>query len=185
VKPKTTAERLAERNGYHKAPPQDKREPSAPEPWAEPVPFNALDALPRFPADLLPPWLRAWVVAEAEATQTPPDLAGNLALAVAGAALARKVRVAVRPGWVEPANVFTVVSLPPGERKSAVFDHATAPLRDHEAAEKQRMAPVIAELACEHRVMVAKLKTLEGKAAKEEDPAEAKRLRQEARELAK
>jgi hypothetical protein len=156
-----------------------------PEPWAEPVPFSALDALPPFPSDLLPPWLREWVVAEAGATQTPSDLAGNLALAIAGAALARRVRVLVRPGWCEPANVFTVVSLPPGDRKSAVFAHATVPLLDHEAAERQRMGPIIAELASEHRVMEAKLKGLESKAAKEEAPAEVERLRQEARELAK
>jgi hypothetical protein len=47
------------------------------------------------------------------------------------------------------------------------------------------MAPVITELACERRVMEAKLKGLEAKAAKAEDAAEVHRLRQEAKELAK
>jgi hypothetical protein len=126
-----------------------------------------------------------WVLAEAEATQTPPDLAGNLALALAGAALAGKVRIRIRDDWVEPANIFTVTSLPPGERKSAVFADATAPLREHERAEQARMAPIIAEKASEHRVMEAKLKALELKAAKAEDLAEAHKLKEQAKEQAK
>jgi hypothetical protein len=151
----------------------------ASEPWALPVPFHQPGDLPPFPAALLPPWLAAWVLAEAEATQTPPDLAGCLALAVAGAAVARKVRVRIRDGWTEPADIFAVVSLPPAERKSAVFAHATAPLLDYEAAERQRMAPLIAEKASEHRVLEARLKALETKLAKSDDAAEADRLRDE------
>ena len=123
------------------------------EPWARPVPFNQLGDVPPFPAGHLPPWLAQWVLAESQATQTPPDLAGNLALAEVGAALARRVRLVVRPGWREPANIFTVVGLLPGERKSAVFADATAPLVEYEQAEQERMAPLIAEQASEHRVM--------------------------------
>jgi hypothetical protein len=159
------------------------------EPWAPPLPLSHQGDVPPFPPELLPPWLSQWVLAEAEATQTPPDLAGNLALAIAGAALARKVRVRVRGGWSEPANIFTVVSLPPGDRKSAVFGHALAPLLDHEAAEVQRMAPVIAEAQCEHLLMEKKLQHLLQKAAKkgdaEEDVAEAAELRRQAKDLAK
>jgi hypothetical protein len=156
-----------------------------PEPWSKPVPFGRPGDVPPFPVNVLPPWLSSWVVAEAEATQTPPDLAGCLALAIAGAGLARKVRVNVRNGWYEPANVFTVVSLPPGDRKSAVFSDAMAPVVEHEQTERERMQPIIAELASEHRVMEAKLKATELKAAKSEDPNEANRLRQDAKRLAK
>jgi hypothetical protein len=155
------------------------------EPWAPPVPFNQLGDVPSFPVPLLPAWLAEWVSAEAEATQTPPDLAANLALPVAGAALARKVRALIRDGWREPVNIFNVVTLPPGERKSAVFADTTAPLLEHEQTEQEQMAPIIAEKASEHRVMEAKLKKLETDAAKAKEPAEAASLRQEAKELAK
>jgi hypothetical protein len=155
------------------------------EPWARPVHFNRVGQVPPFPAGHVPPWLADWVLAEAEATQTPPDLAGNLALALAGAALARKVRVVIRPGWREPANIFTVVSLPPGERKSAVFADATTPLVEYEQAEQARAAPLIAEKASERRVMEERLKGIERKAAKENDPAKAHSLRREAKDLAK
>ena len=156
-----------------------------PEPWAPPVPFNRLAEAPPFPTHLLPQWLSEWVAAEAEATQTPPDLAGSLALACAGAAIAGAVRVRIRDDWMEPANIFTVVALPPGDRKSAVFADATAPLREHERQERERMAPVFAEKASEHRVMEHQLKALELKAAKEEDDQKASQSRKDAKDLAK
>jgi hypothetical protein len=187
---KSVAERLKSQLGSLNGHAPKAADPT-PEPWAPPLPLSRQGDVPAFPAELLPPWLSQWVLAEAEATQTPADLAGNLVLAIAGAALARKVRVRVRPGWTEPANIFVEVSLPPGDRKSAVFAHATGPLLDHEAAERQRMESVIAELASEHRVMEARLKWLETKVAKAdraaegEDAAEVAGLRHEAKELAK
>jgi hypothetical protein len=156
-----------------------------PEPWAPPVPFTAPGSLPPFPVDKLPFWLAAWVEAEAIATQTPPDLAGNLAIAVVAAALACKARALIRGGWREPANIFTVTSLPPGERKSAVFRAALEPVLEHAQDEQDRMTPVIAELASVHRMMEKELENVERKAAREEDPTERLRLREDAKRLAK
>ena len=55
----------------------------------------------------------------------------------------------VRPGWREPLNLFTVVAMPPGSRKSAVFAAMTGPLLDAERAliEQTRPAIIQAELA--------------------------------------
>jgi replicative DNA helicase len=50
--------------------------------WEPPVPFGATGNLPAFPVQVLPGWLGEHVAAVATATQTPPDLAGMLALAV-------------------------------------------------------------------------------------------------------
>ena len=36
------------------------------------MPFNRPGTLPAFPVNVSPPWLGHWVLAEAEATQTPP-----------------------------------------------------------------------------------------------------------------
>jgi len=168
------------------------------EPWAKPLPFGRPGDVPSFPVNVLPRWLSNWVRAEAEATQTPPDLAGCLALAIAGAGLARKARVRVRDGWTEPVNIFATVALLPGDRKTAVFGDALAPVVEYEAQEKERMEPVIAELACEHRILEARLRSLEQKAAKAKDGRdeenvaaagaqrkEAEELRRQAKELAK
>src|SRR4029453_6157610 len=50
--------------------------------WEPPVPIGVAGELPSFPVEVLPGWLGEDVAAVATATQTPPDLAGMLALAV-------------------------------------------------------------------------------------------------------
>ena len=67
------------------------------EPWEAPVPFPDEIKLPPFPTDKLPPWMADYIVAEALATQTPPDLAGMLTLGVAGGGSPRKSRSSFVP----------------------------------------------------------------------------------------
>jgi hypothetical protein len=108
-----------------------------------------------------------------------------LVLAVCAAALARKFRVLVRPGWSEPLNLFCVTALPPGDRKSAVFTDAIAPVRAFEKEEQDRLAPEIAEKASEHRLLEQRLKALEERAAKCNKPDERKKHQDEARQVAR
>ncbi|GAA3010945.1 hypothetical protein Sfulv_31820 [Streptomyces fulvorobeus] len=53
--------------------------------------------------------------------------------------------VHVRGNWREPTNLYTVVALPPGNRKSAVFALLTNPLYEAEKQLKAAMKPVIVE----------------------------------------
>src|SRR6266536_3106847 len=108
----------------------------------EPVPLSARRMLPPFPIDALPGWVADMVAAVAEASQTPPDLAGCLALACVATAAGGRVVVEVRPGWREPTNLFTVVALPPGARKSTVFTTMTAALLDAQRTMKEISAPL-------------------------------------------
>jgi hypothetical protein len=85
-----------------------------------------------FPVAALPDVLRAWVDAEATATQTPRDLPAVVALATVSACVAKKVEVEVRDGWREPLNTYWLVALEPGNRKSAVFRDAVEPLLRYE-----------------------------------------------------
>jgi len=157
--------------------------PAEPEPdWEEPIPFGQASHVPAFPVSLLPGWMRDWVIAESEATQTPRDLSAMLALAIGGAALARKYRVQIRNGWTEPTNIYTVTALPPGDRKSAVFENAMAPVLDAERAEQERLAPVIAERAAEHRVLEGQRKAAEDQAAKGKNGADYRKLAREVAE---
>jgi hypothetical protein len=153
--------------------------------WEEVLPLGGDDVTPEFPTELLPDGLRAWVEAEAQALQVPADLPACLTLAIAGAGLAGKIRAGPRQGWTEPLNLFTVVSLPPGERKSRVFADALAPVQEAEGRAQEDMQATIAEKASEHRVLENKLKVLEAKAAKGEDPTEAAGYKQEAKQLAR
>ena len=102
--------------------------------WERPVPLSAVPALPSFPVGIYPPWLAAEVTAVAEFTQTPPDLAGTIVLSVLACALGGRARVEMRPGWLEPCNLYTAVAMPPGSRKSPVHSVLTAPVLAAEAA---------------------------------------------------
>ena len=134
--------------------------------WTPPLPLVDGGALPEFPLVALPDWCAAFADALAEATQTPPDLAGMLILACLATCAAGRVRVEVRPGWEEPLNLFTLVALPPGERKTAVFDAATAPLADHERERGEELAPVITEAAIRSRALERAVEAAQTEAAK-------------------
>jgi hypothetical protein len=152
-------------------------------PWESPVPFHEF-TLPAFPINVLPEPLQRYVVALAQATQTPFDLAGMLVLAVCACALAKKVMVCIRPGYVEPVNLFVTVILPPGNRKSTVFAEVTAPIQAFEEAETQRMEALIAAAESQYRIAEKALQQGEMRAAKAESVAERRQLQEEAKAMA-
>ncbi|MDL4777600.1 DUF3987 domain-containing protein [Actinomadura xylanilytica] len=136
--------------------------------WPEPAPLSAAPELPTFPAWAFPDWLGEYVAGLAEITQTPTDLAGSLALAVLGVAGGGKVWVR-GPGWTEPTNLFTLVVLPPGNRKSEVYKHMTAPIRTAEALLIDQAKPLIAEAVIAHRIAEAHADKTEKAAANAAD----------------
>ncbi|MFF3841260.1 DUF3987 domain-containing protein [Streptomyces sp. NPDC001930] len=105
---------------------------TVPAAWPEPIPLDRQPKLPPFPVHALPGWVSEFVVALAEETQTPVDLAGALALSVLATAAGGRAVVQVRGRWHEPTNLFVVVALGPANRKSAVFSAMTAPLYEAE-----------------------------------------------------
>lgn len=133
--------------------------------WESPIPFHQFK-LPSFPTLTFPGWLREFVEAEATATQTPVDLAAMLALSVVAAACAKKVIVQVKTGYHEPVNIFTVTSLSPGNRKTAVFAATTKPLEDYEYSEAKRTAGEIAQAKTAYKIKESTLKRLQEQAAR-------------------
>jgi hypothetical protein len=160
-------------------------EAAQPEVWDEPLPLDQPPPPPAFPTCEFPAWWGDWIEATAHATQTPPDLAGMLSLATAGAALATRFAIEVRDGWVEPPNLFTVTALSVGERKSEVFRRVREPVAAHEKTAKMAAGPIIAAEQAEHDLLEARLKSLTVRAAKEDDDMERDRLRQQMRQAAR
>jgi replicative DNA helicase len=120
--------------------------------WAPPVPFGVAGELPAFPVEVLPGWVGEYVAAVATATQTPPDLAGMLALAVLATVAAGAVEVEPRPGWREPLCLFVAVGMDAGTRKSSVFTALTRPVADYERQQATTALPGITETAVLHRI---------------------------------
>ena len=113
--------------------------------WSPLIPLGRGRHLPVFPAELLPGWVAEQAFAVAEFTQTPIDAAASIALACLSTAAGGRAEVEVRGSWREPTNLFTVVVLPPGSRKSAVFAAMVGPILIAEKALVERTAPAIIE----------------------------------------
>ncbi|WP_238412378.1 YfjI family protein [Saccharothrix deserti] len=128
------------------------------EPWETPAPLTgrAAAGLPAFPLDVLPGWLADQVAGIATETQTPPDLAGCIGLAALSTAAGGRAEVAVRGLWREPVNLYVVVALPPGARKSPVFSAMTSPLLQVERELVERTTPLIATAELERKIAHAR-----------------------------
>ncbi|WP_335991686.1 DUF3987 domain-containing protein [Glycomyces sp. MUSA5-2] len=122
------------------------------EAWPAPVPLTEARALPAFPAACLPDWVGDMVEAVAEATQTPTDLAGSIALAALSTAAQGRLAVQAGPDWAEPCNLFTCTALPPGNRKSSVFAAMVRPILDAEATLAEEARPRIIEAVTEAEI---------------------------------
>ena len=107
--------------------------------WSPAIPLRQR-ATPDLPIDAFPPDWAEFIVALAAHTQTPPDLAACISLAVVATACARRVEVEVRPCWREPINLYVAVVLPPANLKSPVFAECAAPLFEHERNEAERLS---------------------------------------------
>ncbi|MEV0387894.1 YfjI family protein [Nonomuraea sp. NPDC050643] len=122
--------------------------------WDPPVPLNARAALPSFPAHTLPAWAGDFTTALAEETQTPVDLAGCIVLSAISTAAGGRALVNVRGTWCEPVNLFIVVAMPPGSRKSPVFRAIVGPLQAAEKALQEKVRPIITERQLAQKVAV-------------------------------
>jgi len=150
--------------------------------WQAPVPFSEY-TLPDFPLNALPRWLADMVEAEAEATQTPVDLPGCLALAMLATTLQKKFVAQIKPGWVEPLNLWVSVAMDPAHRKSAVFGHMIAPLEDYERRETKLLEPQIEEIKLRREIIEKRIDALKKAAAKEAGPTGRAKIQSEILEL--
>ena len=139
-------------------------------------PFEPLDPFfipfrkEEFPVDMLPAPAADMVSAVAESTQTTLDMAGTCVLAVLATAVQGKAHIQMKPGWVEPLNLFCLVVAEPGERKSAVLAQMKQPLEDYEQKANEALRLSIERSRSEQRTLEARRGNLEKKLANGEDP---------------
>ena len=139
--------------------------------WEPPTPLGVVDlgAGPVFPAHRLPSWLGDYVVEVARSLQTPVDLPALLVLSVLAAAAGGRASVEVTPGWVEPLNLYTAVAMPPGARKTPVFQRVTRPLEDAEREAVAKAKPEIDDARLQHNIAKAAADKAENDAARASD----------------
>lgn len=160
--------------------PPDAYNGEAPVTWDTPIPFDEYD-LPAFPVDALPEVIRRYVLAVAESTQTPVDMAAVEALGIVSLCSQGKYFIRGNADRAEPLNTYTVVILSPAERKSSVLSMMIRPVELFESAENTRRGPEIVKSQMELSRLEKEKRSLverasKGKAAEEEVRAKAAEL---------
>lgn len=150
--------------------------------WQEPVRFDDIET-PPIPADLLPPVLRDFVIALADYTETPYEMALGCVLGMCSTALTGKILVSPKPGWFEPVNTYWFIELLPSNLKSPVFKACTLPLKQWENEQNSKLASEIAKSASKRKSQEKYIERLRNDAAKAQDDATREDLFQKIMEL--
>lgn len=124
--------------------PPDAYNGEVPVTWDTPIPFDEYD-LPAFPMDALPEVIRRYVLAVAESTQTPVDMAAVEALGIVSLCCQGKYFIQGNADWAEPLNTYMVVIMEPAERKSSVLSMMIRPVEEYEKEENSRRNAEIVE----------------------------------------
>ena len=132
--------------------------------WAEPILLDDY-TVPDFDV-VLPGILGQMCKAVSAAMETPVELAVGDCLATVATAVHGKIIVRVKPGYMEPLNVFIVSFLDPGNRKTSVMIATAKPLTTWEAIKREAMAPMIKQAISERASQEARIKSLRGKYGK-------------------
>jgi hypothetical protein len=165
----------------HAAPiPEDWAAPLAGE-WETPI---ALDegVLPPWPADVFPEPVESFVHGLALATETPPEVAGLMSLAGLATVAQGKYVVIIKPGYLEPVNIWVAPAMVPGTRKTSVKTAVTAPITRWEQAKRKAMEAEARAAESEHRIITDRINALRKKASTAK-PIEAECLKKDIMEL--
>ncbi|MCE9616485.1 MAG: DUF3987 domain-containing protein [Lentisphaerae bacterium] len=148
------------------------------------VPLDEIGNLPPFPVEVLPVAFRHYVEEVAASRQVAPDLPAVLALSAAAIACARRYKVEIGLTHSEPANLYTLTLLEPGERKSAVFRDMLAPVDECERMLREAAAPEICRAEERRKCEEVRLAELRKRAGREDNPDRRAELLTEAEDLA-
>lgn len=153
-----------------------------PEEWPEPVAFTG-HSVPLLNLQALPPVLRDFCRELAEEKQVPPELVLSNVLAVLATAAQGRYIVKVRDGFTEPLNLYVLAPLDPANRKSAVVESCTAPLREWEAWIAEKMAPAVREAQSQRQTLEKFIEKKRSLAASKKTLAEVQEAQREILEL--
>lgn len=127
----------------------------------------AFDIFTHFPAATAD--IRDYFAELARSTQTPPDMAALLGMAVASACICNVASVRGHGDHIEPAPMWALVLSEPGTRKSAVLAELLRPILKWEVDKGREMRPVIAAAAQRHRITERRIRAIEDQAGKVAD----------------
>ena len=153
-------------------------QPPVSENWSQPIPLGYQADPSPFPLEALRGPHRAFVEGVSNHLQTPYDLAALISFSAVAVCTGGKVRIRIRRGWEEPTNLYSVVVMPPGERKTAAVNECIRPLMELEKAIQESAVPAILEADTRKKIAEEARDHASRRAGKTEDRLE--RMAQEA-----
>ncbi|MBZ0095027.1 MAG: DUF3987 domain-containing protein [Sulfuricella sp.] len=139
--------------------------PETPGDWQAPISLQSA-TLPPWPNDVFPGAIQNFVTALSASTETPLELSALMTLAALSAAAQGKYRVLVKADYFEPVNTWTCAALPPGSRKTAVQNAATAPLTAWEKVQREIVEPAIKQAQADDATIRERISQLRKQAGK-------------------
>ena len=133
--------------------------------YPEPISLDIESLIP-MPKEIFTGWFGDMVSACSRATETPIELPALLGLSVLAAACQRKFIVSIEPGYREPLNIWAVVALEPGNRKTAVLQAMTKPLMEWEKETAETVSGEIKETEARRKNQEAQINSLRSQYAK-------------------
>ena len=139
------------------------------EAWPAPIPLGFAKP-PPFPLDALDDDPREFVEAIAASVQVDPAVPAMLLLGAGAAVLSKRVVAHVRGDHYEQVNMFVLIVLPSGERKSAVFRVLLNPISTLERTLADEQAGDIAAAATRRDILEGRIGRLKRDAGHAADP---------------
>ncbi len=133
--------------------------------WQAPIPFEERK-LPLFPDKVFPDTIEKFVSELTRSTETPRDLAALTTMGAISTAVHSKYMIKTKVDHAESLNIWTLVALPPGSRKSSVFSKVMQPIEKYERLIAKSLKPKIREITSKNKGVEARIREMRLKAAK-------------------
>lgn len=144
--------------------------PQSPDDWPDLIRLEEPE-LPHFPVDGLPEPLAA-----ARSLEIPVDMPAMIGLAIGGLCLSGRAIVRPLPDWTESPNLYAMIVLDPGERKSQTVRRMIEPLERFETEENDRRSAGIRQSQQRRSLLEKRIEKLTARAAAEDQIAERQKL---------
>ncbi len=124
-----------------------------------------------FPLGKLPDRIRVYIQAVTESLQVPVDMVATFALSVISLSVQGKYSVLVKPDWIEPLNLYTVVVGRPSERKSPALKEVTAPVFSYVKELNEKRQPEISQYNLQKKILTGRVRNMQEELIKKGDKA--------------
>ncbi len=122
---------------------------------------------PSMPEEIFTGWFGDMVSATSRATETPIELPALLGLSVIASVCQRKFVVELEQNYQEPLNIWTVVALESGNRKTAVLQAMSKPLMEWEREATEHISAEIVKKKAERKNQEAQISSLRSEYARD------------------